>query len=97
MKIIKDQTIKAARMFNGEAEVYERFERFIHIPMPWTKRMYTPINDDYGVRRPVLAIYWWRASPNALSLFIRIGWTSSAAGPHECRDGVKLGSNAADP
>jgi hypothetical protein len=85
-------TINAAVIYNGKAVIEPRTERYIHIPMPWKRRMYTPANDDFGIRRPVLGIYWYSRPAGCLN--VRIGWTSIDAGQHECRDGVNLGSNA---
>jgi hypothetical protein len=64
-----------------------RTERYVHIPMPWTKAMYTPANDDFGIRRPAFAIYWHR--PGYKTLSVRFGWTSWAVPGQlgECQGG----------
>jgi hypothetical protein len=66
-------------------------ERYVEIPMPWTRLMYTPNHDDFGVRRPVFAIYWYVPEGSEV-LCMRFGWTSRDAGPHQCRDGLKVES-----
>lgn len=79
--MIKTHTIDAAVMDNGKAVIKPRTERYIQIPMPWTKQMYDPTTDDVGKRRPVLAIYWHNpAKGSQWALVIRIGWTCRMTG-----------------
>lgn len=74
--MIKTQTIDGALIHDGKAIIEPRTESYIKIPMPWRKQIYSPISEDLGWRRPVLAIYWYNpAKGNQWARTIRIGWT----------------------
>jgi hypothetical protein len=65
----------------GRPENAKEFvEKYVHIPMPWTRLTYHLPTDDLRMCHPVLGIYWHNpAIGNQWALSIRIGWTTRDA------------------
>lgn len=73
--MIRIQTIDGAINYEGNAVMAKRTERFIRIPMPWKRKIFSIKADEVGWYRPVLGIYWYKPSANSSGVIIRIGWS----------------------
>ncbi len=66
--------------------------KLFSIPMPWKTRAYCITYDDFGIHRPIFAAHFKHVKGSRV-WEIRFGWGYRCAGPHECRDGINMGSD----
>jgi hypothetical protein len=74
-RVIKTQTIQAAINHCGVPRLEPREERYIHLPLPWWRKIYSLNWDEEVWSRLIFAVYWYKPNQFSPCWIIRVGWT----------------------